>query len=275
MTLFRSDRYPRGGLRIGPGRLSPFIKAMLFVNGGVWLLQNFIPAVTGALGLTPARFFAEFPNLIYQPFTYMFLHGSFFHLAFNMFALWMFGTEIENNWGSKRFGRFYLIAGLIGGVLNLLVSPGQMGPTIGASGAVYGILAAYWILFPNRYIYLYFIIPVKVKWFVPGFMILGLLFSGGNVAHAAHIGGFLWGLLYLKSDWRLGWLGRKMRSVRYKRQEAKLNKQVRETEEIMKRVDAILDKINEVGMENLTKAERKFLEEASSELSQEKDNRTT
>ena len=273
MRNFQSYRGPQGGgMRIGPGRLSPFIKTMLLANIGLWILQNLIPGLTAALGLTPARFFAEFPNLIYQPLTYMFLHGGLWHLFFNMFALWMFGTEIEFTWGTRRFAWFYLIAGLIGGLLNLIISPGQLGPTIGASGAVYGVFAAYWIMYPNRYVYLYFLVPVKVKWFVPGFMLLGLLFSGGNVAHAAHLGGFIWGVLYLKSDWRLGWFSRKIRNLRYKRQEAKLNKQVRETEEIMKRVDAILDKINEVGIENLTKAERKFLEEASSELSREKGN---
>jgi membrane associated rhomboid family serine protease len=248
---------------------------MLIANGVVFVLQYiFGPQMNHLFGLTPARFFSEFPNLIHQPITYIFLHGGFFHLFFNMFVLWMFGTEIEYAWGSKSFAKFYFVAGLIGAALVLAVHSSQVIPTIGASGAIYGVFAAYWIMFPNRYVYLYFLFPVKVKWFVPGMMILGLLFSAGNVAHMAHLGGFLWGVVYLKSDWRLGRFSRFFKSLRHKRQTAKLNKKVQKTEEIMKRVDAVLDKINEVGIENISKADRKFLEEASSELSREKHNET-
>lgn len=254
----------------GPGALSPFIKWMLIINVGVWILEYVFPTMIFNLGLVPARFFSEFPNLLYTVFTYMFLHSTamFGHILFNMFALWMFGTEIEYTWGSKSFARFYFYCGLAGSILTLIVYPSQMAPMIGASGAIYGILIAYWLMFPNRKLYIYFLVPVKVKWAIPGMMLLGFLFSGGNVAHMAHLGGAIFGLAYLKLDWRWLSFGKKFKNLRYKRQEAKLEKRRQNAVDTMKRIDAILDKINEVGLENISKADRKFLEEASSELSQ-------
>ncbi len=262
-------------MRIGPGKPSPFIKVMLIVNVAIFAAQYVIgDSIVHLFGLTPARFFSEFPNLIFQVFTYMFLHstGGIGHILFNMFALWMFGTEIERTWGSKSFARFYLLAGISGGVLTLIVASGQVAPMIGASAAIYGLLIAYWLMFPNRSILLYFIFPIKVKYFVPGMMLLGFLFSGGNVAHWAHLGGAIFGLIYLKSDFRFRWLADKFKGLRYKRKQAKLNRNVQKAGEVMKRVDAILDKINEVGIENISREDRKFLEEASSRLSRE-DNR--
>ena len=261
------------GVRIGPGAPPPFIKWVLIVNGSILVLQLLIRGQLEYLfGLTPQPFFAEFPRFIFQVGTYMFLHlptFPFFHLLFNMLSLWMFGTEIEQTWGSRAFAKFYLLAGVTGGLLTLVVTPSSPGPVIGASGAIYGVLAAYWLMFPNRSMFFFPLpIPLKVKWAIPGFMLLGLLFSGGDVAHAAHLGGALFGIVYLKLDWRLVRLGTWIKSLRYKRQLAKLEHNRRQAENIMKRVDAILDKINEVGIENLTSEERRFLEEASSQLSQ-------
>ena len=259
-------------MRIGPGTISPFIKWMLIVNGGVFLLQFFSGGqLEHYLGLTPARFYADFPNLLYQVFTYMFLHSTshFFHLVFNMFVLWMFGTEIELAWGSKSFARYYILAGLTGAILTLIIFPSQPVPMIGASGAIYGVLIAYWLMFPNRLLYLYFLFPVKVKWAIPGAMLLGFLFSGGGVAHMAHLGGALFGLVYMKADWR--WLlpGKRIKNLRHRQKEAKLKRNRQKAENVMKRVDAILDRINEVGIENLSPEERRFLDEASSELARQ------
>lgn len=256
-----------GGFRIGPGGISPFIKVIIIINVAVFLLQQMSAEIVPLLGLTPARFFSEFPNLIYQTMTYMFLHGSFWHIVFNMFALWMFGTEIERTWGTKRFGRFYVYSGLAGAIFTLLVMSSQSIPMIGASGAVYGILIAYWFMFPNRLLYIYFMFPVKVKWAIPGFMLLGFISWAGNVAHMAHLGGALFGIIYMKSSWRPGWLSGKVKNLRYKKKEAKFRRNVKQTQDVMNRVDAILDKINEVGIDNISKADRKFLEEASIELS--------
>lgn len=260
-------------LKFGPGLLSPFIKWMLIINGGVFLFQFiFRGQLEYYLGLTPALFFADFPNYLYTVVTYMFLHstGGIFHILINMFILWMFGTEIELTWGSRTFARFYLLAGLCGGLLTLIVYPGQAIPTIGASGAIYGILVAYWLLFPRRYLYLYFIFPVQVRWAIPALMLLSFISSDIRVAHMAHLGGALFGLAYLKLDWRLFSFGRKFKNLRYRRTEAKLHKNRQKAEDVMRKVDSILDRINEVGIENLTKSERKLLEEASSELASRK-----
>lgn len=255
--------------RIGPGMISPFIKFMLIGNIAFFVLQQFMPEMTRVLGLVPAQFISDFPNRMYQPITYMFLHGGFGHLFFNMFVLWMFGTEIEFIWSSKVFGRFYLLAGLSGAILTLIVYPSQAILTIGASAAIYAVLIAYWMLFPNRMLYIYFLFPVKVKWAIPGMMLIGFLFSGGNVAHMAHLGGIVYAFAYLKTDLRFFSLKSKIKNLRHQRQEVKLEKNRHQAEEIMKKVDAILDKINAEGIENLSKEERDFLEQASKDLSNE------
>lgn len=158
----------------------------------------------------------------FQPFqlvTYMFMHGNFAHLFFNMFALWMFGNTLERIWGPNRFLLFYFICGIGAGLTQELVQyiqyvttlqeSGHIIPmseylnmltTVGASGAVYGILLAFGMMFPNSTIYIYFAIPLKAKWFV---LIYGIieLFSGftsvDNVAHFAHVGGMLFGLILI------------------------------------------------------------------------------
>lgn len=273
-----------GGPSFGPGYISPVIKILLLVTTGIFFLQLLIPRLTGYLAFTPFIFLQSFPLYVYQVVSYMFLHGGFFHLLFNMLALWMFGTEIEYSWGSRSFLRFYIIGGICGALLTLivyLVTGGSAllgasgGPVVGASGAIYALLVAYWLMFPDRMLYLYFFFPVPVKFAIPIMMLIGFFAGGANggTAHMAHLGGALFGLLYLKIDWRWLALGRKLKNLRYQRQEAKLHKRRQEAEDIMKKVDAILDKINDVGMENLTKAERKFLEDASSQLAKQKEHR--
>ncbi len=271
----RFNNYSGGGgsrrLSIGPGAVSPFIKLMLISNLAIFMIQSLANyPLSDFLGLTPARFFAEFPNLLFQPFTYMFLHADFWHIFFNMFALWMFGTEIEFTWGKKAFAKFYILAGLSGAVLTLIFQPELPYPVIGASGAIYGVLIAYWLLFPHRYLYIYFLFPVKVKWAIPGFMILGFMAGGGNIAHFAHLGGAIFGLIFVKADWRIARFGNMLKKIRLKKQEAKFEKNRLKAEDTMKRVDEILDKISEVGIDNISREDRKFLEDTSSHMSGEK-----
>jgi membrane associated rhomboid family serine protease len=161
----------------------------------------------------------------FQPFqlvTYMFMHGSFAHLFFNMFALWMFGNTLENIWGANRFLLFYFVCGIGAGLVQELVQyiqyattlqaytsvnmGGHIVPmgeylTVGASGAVYGILLAFGMMFPNSTLYIYFAIPIKAKWFVLLYGVIEL-FSGlggaaDGVAHFAHLGGMLFGLILI------------------------------------------------------------------------------
>ncbi len=135
---------------------------------------------------------------IWQPFTYMFMHANLSHLFFNMFALWMFGNTMENFWGTKRFLVYYLVCGLGAGIITMFI-PGSH--TVGASAAVYGLLLAFGMTFPNEYIYLYFLMPIKAKWFVIGYaaieLLQGVFSTYDGIAHFAHLGGMLFGLLLI------------------------------------------------------------------------------
>ncbi len=169
------------------------------------LMPQYSPFVIEHLRLWPLEApLYGYPTFeLWQLVSYMFLHGDFTHLLFNMFALWMFGRQLEYDLGSKRFLTYYLLTGIGAGVLNLLVMSltGDYGSTIGASGAVYGILLAFGVLHPNVPLYLFFIpVPIKAKWFVIGYGALELLQGvavNDNVAHFAHLGGMVFGLLLL------------------------------------------------------------------------------
>lgn len=145
----------------------------------------------------------------WQLVSYGFLHGSFNHLFFNMFALWMFGLPIEKLWGSKRFAQYYLFCILGAGVIQLLVQyiSGEVYPTIGASGAVFGLLLAYGVTWPNAKLFLiFFPVPIKAKWFVLIYgaaeLVFGVTGAMPQVAHYAHLGGLFFGAGLL---WRWGW----------------------------------------------------------------------
>ena len=196
------SRYPSpSGLSysFGPGPLTPAIKALVIGNVVVFVLT---------FGLRPADVVIRLH--LWQLITYMFLHGGVFHLLFNMLALWMFGVELERTWGTRFFLKYYFVTGVGAAAVTLLLAfvPGGFGRalwgsvTIGASGAIYGVLLAYALYFPDRPIYVYAIFPIKAKHFVMIFGALALVLSmtgqGGGVAHIAHLGGIVVGYLYLK-----------------------------------------------------------------------------
>ncbi|MEW5924791.1 MAG: rhomboid family intramembrane serine protease, partial [Candidatus Zixiibacteriota bacterium] len=168
----------------------------------------------------------------------------------------------------------YILCGLGGSLMSLIFNPGLSYPIVGASGAIYGVLAAYWFMFPDRILYIFFLFPMKVRWAIPLFALLNFVASGPNVAHLAHLGGAVVAFGYIKLDWHWSIIPNWFKSKRLKRKEIKVEKNRQKAEEIMKRVDKILDKINEVGLENISKEDRKFLEDASQILSN-KDNKTT
>lgn len=140
---------------------------------------------------------------IWQPLSYMFMHAGLDHIFFNMFALWMFGYVLENYWDTKRFVAYYLVCGIGAAITHMAMSllfKMPLVPTVGASGAVYGILLAFGMMFPNERIYLYFLMPIKAKWFVIGYAAIELFegfFRADNVAHFAHLGGMLFGLILI------------------------------------------------------------------------------
>ena len=258
------------------GVFPPVIKWLLIINVAAFLgpqVLNFnLDFLFRTFGLVPAHIFGKF--YVWQPFTYLFLHATTWHLLMNMFILWMFGSELERTWGSREFLKFYFVAGVGAGVFNFffaVFNPAtNFFPIIGASGAIYGILVAYAMLFPERYVYIYFLIPVKVKFLVIFLVIMEFLltYRADRIAHFAHLGGALVGFLYLKFDWR--WKLRKwspgeiVRRVKI----AQSTRKVQEETRMMEEVDSILDKINRVGYENLTRREKKILEKASDKLSE-------
>ncbi len=205
------SRYPSSSsssYSFGPGPLTPAIKVLVIANVGAFLLSLIVPAITLSLGLRPADVVENLQ--LWQPLTYMFLHGGIFHILFNMLALWMFGVELERMWGSRFFTKFYFIAGGGAALTTMLMSftPFAFADqlyyslTIGASGAVYGVLLAYARYFPHRPIYLYFVFPIPAKYFVMiigGISLLSAMSGpGGGIAHATHLGGLVAGYLYLK-----------------------------------------------------------------------------
>ncbi|MBQ9639416.1 MAG: rhomboid family intramembrane serine protease [Bacteroidales bacterium] len=173
-----------------------YVATMVLHRGGIYLENVLALYPLGSPYLHP-----------WQLLTYMFMHANIDHIFFNMFALWMFGYILENYWGTRRFLIYYLLCGIGAGVANLLLA-GLIGahPTIGASGAVYGILLAFGMMFPNERIYLYFLVPIKAKWFVIGYALIelvdGILFTTDGVAHFAHLGGMLTGFIILML-WRM------------------------------------------------------------------------
>lgn len=260
----------------GAGALPPGVKYLLVANVGIFFLQMvFGDGLTYLFGVTPVKVLKDLA--FYQVFTYMFLHGGFLHILFNMYILWMIGRAIETTWGTKRFLKYYFLCGIAGGIFSVMFMPESTIPTIGASGAIYGLLVAYAVMFPNQTIYIFFVLPMKVKWAVMIFVGIAFFASfnaaNSSIGHLAHLGGAMVGFLYLKLDWRLRKLLhtisplRFFRDVRYRKNSKKMEKNREKTEEIMKRVDSILDKINEVGIENISEEDRRFLGNASDILS--------
>ena len=165
----------------------------------------------------------RFPWFVWQLFTYMFLHGGVGHLLLNMLSLWMFGLTLEQTWGTRRFLKYYFLCGIGAGICDVAVNE-LLGhhntATLGASGGIYGLLMAFGVLFPDSTVLMSFLFPIKAKYMV---MIVGAVtlysaLSSGNsgVSNIAHLGGMLFGLLYLKVPLRVGFLHMPDFSGRYR-----------------------------------------------------------
>ena len=192
----------------GPGPVSSAIKALIAANVVMFVISTFAQGLVPYLGLVPTLVIHQL--WVWQIVTYMFLHGGIFHILFNMLALWMFGAELERIWGTRYFLKFYLVTGAGAGVLTVLFSllpfefahQIQHSVVIGASGAVYGLLLAYAMYFPDRPIYMYFVFPIPAKIFVAimgAIAFFSSLSDAGGVANATHLGGLLVGYLFLKN----------------------------------------------------------------------------
>jgi len=190
----------------GPGPLSTAMKALIGVNVLIFFAQTLKPELTGLLGLEPSYVVRKL--WVWQLGTYMFLHGGMFHILFNMLALWMFGAELERIWGTPYFLKFYFVTWIGAGILTVLFSLLPFGVSqqlygsivIGASGAIYGLLLAYALYFPNRPIYMYFVFPIPAKYFVAiigAIAFYSSLSSSGGIANATHLGGLLVAFIFL------------------------------------------------------------------------------
>lgn len=302
-----NEQYSPTGFRV----LSTVVKHLLIINVlmfvAAFTFERFNIDLANIFGL---HFFKASDFRVYQIITYMFMHANFGHLFFNMFALWMFGNTLENIWGSKRFLLFYMVCGIGAGICQEVVQYIQyatslaqyetvnmsghlismdsylnMMTTVGASGAIYGLLLAFGMMFPDSRIYLYFLFPIKAKWFVIGYAVLELIMGIGgadNVAHFAHLGGMLFGLLLILY-WRKNPAGpdknfRKLKDIfqswkqksrvkytpyeevrdepKVPRSDEEYNYQKAQKE---RDIDAILDKVAKSGYDSLTKEEKEFL----------------
>ena len=184
--------------------LTPVIKNLMIIMGAVFLVQQLLRMARIDIYIYFFDYFALDPDkvwnkyFIWQLFTYIFLHGDFFHILFNLFALWMFGGELESYWGSKKFIFYFFFCGIGAGICTVLFSPY---PVIGASGSIYGILLAFAWFFPNRPILIYFLFPIPAKYMVIIFGLIELFSSGsgtgGGIAHLTHLGGLVFGFFYM------------------------------------------------------------------------------
>jgi membrane associated rhomboid family serine protease len=264
---------------------SPMVKRLIIINCAVFLFGSILALIDPALLYRFLNFFGLVPVLVvnqlhfWQLFTYMFLHGGFFHLLFNMFVLLMFGSEIERMWGKREFLRYYFITGVGAAIVYSLAtfiipSLNPTIPTIGASGAIFGILVAFAMLFPNRLIYLYFLFPIKAKHLVILFVVLELwatiTYSDSGIANVAHLGGMLVGYAYIRGNWNIDLffdrLKEKARKSKFKirvvddEDDGWFDDERDDREE--EEVNRILDKILSEGIDSLTDDERRILDRA-------------
>ncbi|MHC1738533.1 MAG: rhomboid family intramembrane serine protease [Ignavibacteriaceae bacterium] len=305
MAFSDRDSYRPGGGYRGFSFFPPVIKNLLLINGVVFFLQTIMKGINFE-GVPAENIIIHWFSLmplghgfeVWQLLSYQFMHGGFSHILFNMFALWMFGAEIENVWGSKKFLLFYLLCGVGAGLLHLFLSPvlsDILAPTIGASGAVYGIMIAFAMFFPDRYIYIYFFIPVKAKYLIGFMIILEFMLvdsAASNVAHLAHLGGALVGFLFIMFDKNTkisvkdsfqkvkrsfgnrkssgGYFSGPTPTSSYRNpdiDDAKYHDVNNDREVVtQEEIDRILDKISKSGYKNLTEREKKILFEASKKM---------
>lgn len=244
------------------------IQLLLIGNIAIFILMEFLLISNNYihdklfynLALVPNQVYNNF--YIWQCITYLFLHGGIIHLLFNMLGLWFLGIDLEALWGKQKFLKYYFITGIGSALITIIYNVGLSNPFIpivGASGAVYGLLLAYGIIFPNRIIYVYGIFPVKIRNAV---IILGLVsffysitLQKSGISHITHLAGMLMGLIYL-----IYWKNQKksMRIIYTNQQSQNTDQQITENH-----LNDILDKMNEIGWDALSDEDKEFLQNES------------
>jgi len=239
-------------------------KALVTVCAGGYLLSSILgPLLYFYFGLVPYLLVKKF--WLWQPVTYLFMHGSLWHLLFNVFMLWMLGRLVEPVMGTRNFLKFFFITGLGAALVNVLLTPLSPVPIVGASGAIYGLLLAFAVLYPDAMVYLYFVVPVRAKYLAVVLGVIEFLASFASsytgIANLAHLGGLFTGYLYLKFFSPFVAAGKKESyygewdSTGYA-----------SSSEEAARLDALLDKVENEGLASLTGQERRRLDEISARL---------
>jgi membrane associated rhomboid family serine protease len=269
-----------GELAYKPQIFTDAIKILVSINFSIYVLQS----ISGKedvffrlFGLVPSTFVSDL--MLWQPFTYMFLHAPFYssvgisHILLNMLGLWVFGRELEQAWGKTHFLKYYFITGVGSGLITYLFQMGSDNPVIGASGAVYGVLLAYGVSYPNRMLYIWGIIPVKSMWLViimGSIAFFGVLGNADGISHVTHISGMVIGYFLLKKRWR--W-----KDVLFAIRKKTIEFQVQRHEEkdikvnmLQKDIDMILEKIQKLGFSGLSDEEKSKLYEASKKMSKDR-----
>ena len=268
-----------GEVAYKPQLFTDAIKILVSVNFGIYILQS----VSGKedvffrlFGLVPSTFISDL--MLWQPFTYLFFHAPFYssvgisHVLLNMLGLWVFGRELEQAWGKTKFLRYYFTTGIGSGLITYFFQISSDNPVIGASGAVYGILLAYGISYPNRMLYIWGLIPVRSMWLVivmGSIAFFGLLGNADGISHVTHISGMLIGYVLIKKKWRWHdiWLAIRKKTVEFQVQryeEKSIKKKM-----LQKDIDVILEKIKKVGFIGLSDKEKSKLYEASKTMSKD------
>ena len=264
----------RGEFSYRPSFFTDAIKILVSVNFGIFLLQS----LSGAermffelFGLVPKLIWSEF--MIWQPVTYLFFHGGIWHVLINMFVLWMFGSELERLWGKQHFLKYYFVTGVGSGIITVIFALNSTTPVVGASGAVFGVLLAYGLTYPNRTVYLYGIIPIKSILFVIGIGVLAFISSFDSttqISHITHLAGMAIGYVMLKRRWQWKdiWFSIRKKTLDYQLQLEE--KKISRRQELEQDIDRLLDKINRGGFHSLSEDEEQKLYENSKSLSRHK-----
>lgn len=247
---------------------SSVVTKIVLANVAVFILQHIFPVQV-------ARLFALSPRMVvdqfyfWQPFTYMFLHYDLRHLLFNMFIIWIFGSALESVWGGRRLLNYYIICGLGGAAFSIIFTYDNM--ILGASAAGFGLMLAYAMLFPDNYLYIWFLFPVKAKYLVLFLAVLQFLpgiFGPTRIAYFAHLGGLVTGMLFFRRE--ISAMRFFSRSRRTLRKYADKKTSEYDSQERQK-VDSILDKIASKGYEDLSTTERRILENYSRKHKEDSD----
>ena len=253
------------------------IKILISINFVIYVLQSLAgkeDIFFRLFGLVPNVFISEL--MLWQPFTYMFFHAPYYssigisHILLNMLGLWVFGRELEQAWGKSKFLKYYFLTGIGSGLITYLFQINSDNPVIGASGAVYGILLAYGISFPNRMLYIWGLIPIRSIWLVVimgSIAFFGLLGRADGISHVTHISGMFIGYILLKKKWQLADIIFAMRKKTVEFQVQRKEDRALKKKSINRDIDMILEKIKEVGFSGLSNEEQSKLYEASKSLS--------